>query len=103
MDTDDILEKHLNSRFSTSQEIISTAAPSTFLANPLGSSALGESKDTVSNEKEGVSQERETVLRFLKLFNSSSQSFLEASQCDALVYALKNKLAVIQGEYSILL
>jgi hypothetical protein len=41
---------------------------------------------------------RMSVERFLEIFNSSSESSLEASQCDALVHALKNRLAVIQGE-----
>jgi hypothetical protein len=41
---------------------------------------------------------RMNVERFLEIFNSSSESSLEASQCDALVHALKNRLAVIQGE-----
>ena len=41
--------------------------------------------------------ERMNVKRFLEKFNSSSESSLEASQCDALVHALKNKLAIIQG------
>ena len=40
---------------------------------------------------------RMNVERFLEIFSSSSESSLEASQCDALVHALKNRLAVIQG------
>ena len=44
-------------------------------------------------------EERMGVEQFLEIFNSSSESSLEASQCDALIHALKNKLAVIQGEY----
>ena len=54
-----------------------------------------EPQDTDSQEKLGG---RMNVERFLEIFNSSSQSSLEASQCDALVHALKNRLAVIQGE-----
>ena len=50
---------------------------------------------SASQEKLGG---RMNVERFLEIFNSSSRSSLEASQCDALVYALKNRLAVIQGE-----
>ena len=42
------------------------------------------------------------VKLFLEIFNSESESPLEASQCDALIYALKNRLAVIQGEYVII-
>ena len=43
---------------------------------------------------------RMEVERFLEVFNASSESFLEASQCEALVHALKNRLAVIQGKRS---
>ena len=50
-----------------------------------------------SQEELGV---RMNVERFLEKFNSSLESSLEASQCDALVHALKNKLAIIQGMYA---
>jgi hypothetical protein len=54
-----------------------------------------ESHDTVSEERLGG---RMNVERFLESFSSSSESSLEASQCKALVHALKNRLAVIQGK-----
>jgi hypothetical protein len=54
-----------------------------------------ESHDTASEERLG---RRMNVERFLESFNSSSESSLEASQCKALVHALKNRLAVIQGK-----
>ena len=95
MDTDDILENNLNCTSSSkaNQDIENIATTGTVLASPLSASASSESGETGS---------RENVARFLKKFNPSSQSFLEASQCDALVHALKNKFAVIQGEYVII-
>ena len=54
-----------------------------------------ESHDTASEERLGG---RMNVERFLESFSSSSESSLEASQCKALVHALKNRLAVIQGK-----
>ena len=54
-----------------------------------------EPHDTPSEERLGG---RMNVERFFESFNSSSESSLEASQCKALVHAVKNRLAVIQGE-----
>ncbi len=55
----------------------------------------------LSKEKQGKGKHggRMNVESFLEIFNSSLQSSLDASQCDALTHALKNKLAVIQGEH----
>ncbi|CAB3999613.1 partial [Paramuricea clavata] len=89
MDTDDFQENNLHSKSSTKvKQIIDlkkSVTTGTFIANHLSGNEPGE---TGSQEK---------LERFLEKFNSSSQSSLEASQCDALVHALKNKLAVIQG------
>lgn len=89
MDTDDIPENNLHSKSSTkAKQIIDlkeSVTSGTFIANHLSGNEPGE---TGSQEK---------LESFLEKFNSSSQSSLEASQCDALVHALKNKLAVIQG------
>ena len=60
-------------------------------------SAETSNEDTGSHEKLG---KRMVVERFVEIFNSSSESSLEASQCEALTHALKNKLAIIQGQYS---
>ena len=43
---------------------------------------------------------RMKVERFLETFNSCSESSLEASQRTALIHVLKNKLAIVQGEYA---
>ena len=61
------------------------------------SSAETSNEDTGSHKKLGKRME---VERFVEFFNSSSESSLEASQCEALTHALKNKLAIIQGQYS---
>ena len=55
-------------------------------------------KSRKSNSRK-AHEERMDVELFLEIFNSSSESSLEASQCDALIHALTNKLAVIQGKY----
>lgn len=55
---------------------------------------LEEKQDIPSQAKLGG---RMNVEHFLETFSSSSESSLEASQCDALVHALKNKLAIVQG------
>ena len=57
-------------------------------------STLTEPQDIPSQGKLGG---RMNVEHFLETFSSSSESSLEASQCDALVHALKNKLAIVQG------
>ena len=57
-------------------------------------SKLSEPRDMPSHGKLGG---RMNVEDFLETFSSKSESSLEASQCDALVHALKNKLAIVQG------
>ena len=54
-------------------------------------------KSAETSSKDEDIKGRMNVQPFLKTFNSSSESRLEASQCDALIHTLKNKLAIIQG------
>ena len=63
------------------------------LHGPKASTSI-EPQDTPSQGKLGG---RMNVEYFLETFSSKSESSLEASQCDALVHALKNKLAIVQG------
>ena len=63
------------------------------LNDPKASTSI-EPQDTPSQRKLGG---RMNVEDFLETFSSKSESSLEASQCDALVHALKNKLAIVQG------
>jgi hypothetical protein len=78
----------------------STSSDDDMEVEPTSTSTSNTSQDTSSQERLG---RRMNVERFLEIFDSSSESSLEASQCEALVHALKNRLAVIQGEQVIIM
>jgi hypothetical protein len=98
MDTDGILENSLHSKSSLKTEqsvkINEPANTGTFLVHPPSASTSSEQGETDSEENSG---RRMNVECFFEIFNS-----LETSQRDALVHALTNKLAVIQGQYVIM-
>ena len=85
MDTDGIPENNMHSKSTWKTE------QSVDVKEPADATA---SSEPGSREKLGG---RMNVERFLAVFNSNSESSLEASQCGALIHALTNKLAVIQG------
>ena len=100
MDIDPILEKSLHSLSSSKTELCPGTDESTkmdtLLTNPSVAKTLRNVQNPRSKEKLG---ERMNVSRFLEnIRNPTSKSFLEESQCEALVHALESRLAVIQGK-----
>jgi hypothetical protein len=97
MDTDGILENKLHSKSSLKKEqsvkINKPANMGTFLVHPPSASTSSEAE--TGSEKN--CERRINVKRFREIVNS-----LEASQRKAFIHALKNKLAVIQGQYVIM-
>ena len=51
----------------------------------------------VDNHSQSKSKTRMKVSEFLEIFNEDCKTPLEKSQCIALVHALQNRLAIIQG------
>ena len=91
----DILEATFSSKAEGSDDIKEPISTATLTDDNSSARNPSEPQEKSSKKKLGHRME---VEQFLELFNSSSDSYLEASQCEALVHALKNRLAVIQGK-----
>ena len=104
MDTDPISEKSLHIMSSPKTELCLDMEESTNINTlPISPSVARTSRKAQNPPAKERLGKRMNVERFLEeIRNSTSKSFLEESQCEALVHALESKLAIIQGEQIII-
>ena len=96
MDTDPILENPLHTKLLSNTEVCPDIEESTSIVTSSTSPSIaGTSRDAHNLPTQKRHSKRTNVKWFLE---STSKSLLEVSQREALVHALENRLAVIQGE-----